>query len=129
MFFFIMGFALCLLFVQARNAEGLTNTQQAADTIVRYTAEARAIIDQKCYGCHNPEAKNEKAKQKLQWDDLPKNSKQKQLKAVNDILEVLAEGSMPPEKFLQFKPEAKLTETEISALTAWAEENAKRLNQ
>lgn len=43
------------------------------------------------------------------------------------MLEVLAEGKMPPEKFLEFKPEAKLTEAEANTLTEWAETNAKKL--
>jgi Haem-binding domain len=62
------------------------------------------------------------------WDELPKLSKAKQLKTVNDMLEVLSEGSMPPEKFLATKPEAKLTDEEKNTLFAWAEANAKKLN-
>ena len=48
---------------------------------------------------------------------------------MNEVLEVLAEGEMPPEKFLQFKPEAKLTEAEITTLSSWAEANAKKLSK
>lgn len=125
----LMALLFCCLFIQAKKVPGPATTTQAADTVVSYSVEARAIIDQKCFGCHNPEAKNEKAKKKLLWDDLPKNAKAKQLKSMNDMLEVLAEGSMPPEKFLQFKPEAKLTEAEITTLSTWAEANAKKLSK
>jgi hypothetical protein len=116
------------LFIRAQRIEVDADYKiQQVDTVVTYSTEARAIIDQKCFGCHNPEAKNEKSKKKLQWDELPKLPKAKQLKTINDMLEVLAEGSMPPEKFLQFKPEAKLTEAEVTTLTTWAETNAKKL--
>lgn len=119
--------AACLFIRAQRIAPAPQSQQETADTVVAYTADARAIIDQKCFGCHNPEAKNEKARKKLMWDDLPKLAKDKQLKTVNAMLEVLAEGKMPPEKFLEFKPEAKLTEAEANTLTAWAETNAKKL--
>ena len=117
-----------LLFIRAGRVQVAPESKaQGADTVVNYTVDARAIIDKKCFGCHNPEAKNEKARKKLMWDELPKLAKDKQLKVVNDILEVLGEGSMPPEKFLQMKPEAKLSEDEVNALTEWAEANAKKL--
>lgn len=124
---FLAVLSVCL-FIRAQKIDSAPESQvQAVDTVVAYTAEARAIIDQKCFGCHNPESKNEKGKKKLQWDELPKLAKASQSKTMNDMLEVLAEGSMPPEKFLQFKPEAKLTEAEVTTLTAWAETNAKKL--
>ena len=118
------------LFIRAQKVEPVKESKiQSVDTVVSYSAEARAIIDQKCFGCHNPKGKNEKARKKLMWDELPTLAKSAQSKKVNDILEVLDEGSMPPEKFLEFKPEAKLTEGEAKVLTAWAEENAKKLLQ
>ena len=123
---FLAIIAVCL-FIRAQKIDLTESKQETADTVVAYTADARAIIDQKCFGCHNPEAKNEKARKKLMWDDLPKLAKDKQLKTVNAMLEVLAESKMPPAKFLEFKPEAKLTEAEASTLTAWAETNAKKL--
>ena len=127
--FVLSALATLALFIQARKSDEAVTIRQTVDTVVVYTAEVRAIIDQKCFGCHNPEAKNEKAKKKLMWDDLPKIAKQKQLKTMNDMLEVLGEGGMPPEKFLQFKPEAKLTEAETKTLTAWADTNARKLSQ
>lgn len=119
--------AVCLFIRAQRISPDADLKSQAVDTVVVYTADARAIIDQKCFGCHNPESKNEKARKKLMWDDLPKLAKDKQLKTVNDMMEVLAEGKMPPAKFLEFKPEAKLSEAESNTLANWAEANAKKL--
>jgi cytochrome c551/c552 len=116
------------LFIRAQKIDPTPDGKvQSVDTIVVYTADARAIIDQKCFGCHNPEAKNEKARKKLMWDELPKLAKDKQLKTMNDMLEVMGEGKMPPAKFLEFKPEAKLTDAEAKTLTDWAEANAIKL--
>ena len=124
----VLTLLVVCLFIRAQRIDPAPESKlQSVDTVVAYTADARAIIDQKCFGCHNPEAKNEKSKKKLMWDDLPKLAKAKQLKTMNDMLEVLAEGKMPPAKFLEFKPEAKLTEAEATTLTAWAEDNAKKL--
>jgi hypothetical protein len=129
LFISLLALVFCSLFIQAKKAPIAKSKIQTVDTVITYSVEARAIIDQKCFGCHNPEAKNEKARKKLMWDELPKNAKAKQLKLMNDMLEVLAEGKMPPEKFLEFKPEAKLTETEITTLSTWAEANAKKLSK
>ncbi len=126
---FLVALASSFLFIRAQQVPSPVNPQEPVDTVINYAVEARAIIDQKCFGCHNPEAKNEKAKKKFMWDELPKSARQNQLKVMNDLLEVLNEGKMPPEKFLQFKPEAKLTEAESSTLWAWAGANAKKLNQ
>ena len=124
---FLALIAVCL-FIRAQRIDPAPESKlQTVDTVVAYTADARAIIDNKCFGCHNPEAKNEKARKKLMWDELPKLAKDKQLKTMNDMLEVMAESKMPPAKFLEFKPEAKLTEAEATTLTNWAEANAKKL--
>ena len=123
---FLAILAVCL-FIRAQSVSPGPESKQDVDTVVAYTADARAIIDQKCFGCHNPEAKNEKARKKLMWDELPKLAKDKQLKTINNMMEVLAEEKMPPEKFLEFKPEAKLTEAESNILTDWAEANARKL--
>lgn len=125
-FFALLSIAL---FINAKKVKVKVEAKQQADTIVVYSADARAIIDQKCFGCHNPESKSEKARKKLMWDKLPQLSKAAQLKTVNGILEVLSKGEMPPEKYLQFKPEGKLSEAEVKTLTAWAETNAKKLMQ
>ena len=75
----LLTLAFCGLFMQAKKAPVSNPSIQAVDTVVTYPVEVRAIIDQKCFGCHNPEAKNEKARKKLMWDELPKHTRAKQL--------------------------------------------------
>lgn len=109
-----------LLFLQA-------NPKPEADTLVTLhpetpalPSEVKAIVQQKCYGCHNAESKNEKGKAKLDWDALEEAKKSKALATMGKITEALEEGSMPPEKFLASNPDKKLTEAEVKTLMEWS---------
>jgi mono/diheme cytochrome c family protein len=83
-------------------------------------ANVKAVVDQKCYGCHNANSKNDKGKAKLDWDALSKLKKAKRVAAMDKIAEVLEKGEMPPKKFLDFKPEAKLSESDMATLKEWS---------
>lgn len=83
-------------------------------------ANVKAVIDQKCYGCHNANSKNDKGKAKLDWDALAKMKKAKRMAVMDEIAEVLEKGEMPPKKFLDFKPEAKLSESDLTTLKEWS---------
>ncbi len=83
-------------------------------------ANIKAIVDQKCYGCHNAESKNEKGKAKLDWDAFEASKKAKQMATKGKIAEALEAGEMPPAKFLENKPEGKLTEAELATLLEWS---------
>lgn len=126
-FLALAGLVLATFFIQAKKPATVGRNHLMADTVIEFTPEVRSIIDQKCLGCHNPDAKNEKAKEKLQWDAIAKLSKAKQIAIMDEVLEVLEKGSMPPEKFLANRPEKKLTEDEVKLLTEWANANADRL--
>lgn len=80
----------------------------------------KAIVQQKCYGCHNAESKNEKGKAKLDWDAFEAEKKSKQLATMSKINEEVVSGEMPPKKFLEMRPEGKLTEAELATLTEWS---------
>ena len=84
----------------------------------------KSVLDNKCFGCHNMESQSDKAKDKLLLDKLGDLSKTKLIAKLGDIAEVAGEGSMPPEKFLEQKPEKKLTEDEQKLLVDWAEKAA-----
>ncbi|MBN1822078.1 MAG: heme-binding domain-containing protein [Prolixibacteraceae bacterium] len=94
--------------------------QEQTVKIKSVPAEVSAIIEQKCYGCHNSESRNEEARDKLsfdKWDDL--NALQK-LSKTKDVHQEVIEGKMPPEKFLERFPDRKLTDEEIKTLVDWA---------
>ena len=46
-----------------------TSVQEPAAAKLKYPKKVNAIIQEKCYGCHSPEGKGDKAKQKLMWYD------------------------------------------------------------
>lgn len=83
-------------------------------------ADVKAIVQQKCYGCHNAESKNEKGKAKLDWDALEAAKKSKALATMGKITEELEEGAMPPARFLESNPDKKLTAEETATLMAWS---------
>jgi cytochrome c553 len=89
--------------------------------------DVMAIIENKCIGCHNPDAKNEKAREKLQWAQLAKMETEDLISKLDALFEVLEEGEMPPAKMLERNPEKKLTDQETLILQNWADENIERL--
>lgn len=116
---------LGLLFFQ-----GTTKTVTDAENTLHVVeadmpANVKAVVDQKCYGCHNAESKNEKGKKKLDWDAFEASKRSKQIAAKGKILEVLENGDMPPAKFLENKPEGKLTAAELATLMDWSKSKRK----
>jgi uncharacterized membrane protein len=87
----------------------------------------KSVLDNKCFGCHNSESEADKAKDKLLLDKLGDLSKAKMIATFVDIAEVASEGEMPPEKFLEQKPEKKLTEEEQNLIAEWANQTADNL--
>lgn len=83
-------------------------------------ADVKAVVEQKCYGCHNAESKNEKGKKKLDWDVFEAEKKSKQLATMSKINEVLTEGDMPPARYLENRPEGKLSEEQLATLKEWS---------
>jgi mono/diheme cytochrome c family protein len=116
LFFLPFAAIIGLLFFQGKSAMETSTTAPAGDL----PANVKAVVDKKCYGCHNANSKNEKAKNKLDWDALTKLKKAKRVAAMDEISEVLSKGEMPPKKFLEMKPEAALTEDELATLVAWS---------
>ena len=84
----------------------------------------KAILDNKCFGCHNVESKGDKAKEKLLLDKINELSKSKLIATLSDIEEVAEEGTMPPEKFLEKYPDKKLSAKEQEILRSWAASTA-----
>ncbi len=89
-------------------------------------ANVKLVVDQKCYGCHNANSKNEKGKAKLDWDALAKLKKSKRLATMDEIYEVLEKGEMPPKKFLENKPEGKLSESDLVTMMEWSKGKKKK---
>lgn len=94
---------------------------------ITFPEDVQTIIDAKCMGCHKPDSRNTKAKEKLQWASVAKMNKEEQEHLVDELFEVLEDGKMPPKKALERRPQMKLTAEETKTLLAWAEAEEKRL--
>ena len=87
----------------------------------------KEIIQNKCFGCHNTDSKNDKAKKDLDFKSFDTLSKVKMITAYKEIGEVVEENEMPPKKFLDKYPDKKLTKDEAKILMDWASKEAKAL--
>lgn len=89
--------------------------------------DVKTIIDKSCFGCHNTDSKNDKAKEKLDLKTIESLDKSKMIHALREIAETVEEGEMPPAKFLEKFPDKKLTDAEKKKLMDWAKNEAKSL--
>lgn len=96
------------------------------DEIV-FPENVKAVIDKSCFGCHSENGRADDAKDALRWDMLNEYDKEKLVSVMDEIIEVIEKEEMPPEKFLEKKPEAKPTEDEYAILLEWAELEAEKL--
>jgi mono/diheme cytochrome c family protein len=104
----------------------LENKATPHDDIV-FPENVKAVIDKSCYGCHSENGRSDDAKDALRWDMLNEYDKEKLVSVLDEIIEVIEKEEMPPEKFLEKKPEAKPTEDEYAILLEWAELEAEKL--
>lgn len=89
--------------------------------------EVTAILENSCFGCHNDGSQNEKSKAKLnfsKWNDLDKIKK---ISGLNDIAEVIEEGTMPPQKFLANYPDKALTKEQGEVINKWIDDYSSQL--
>ena len=94
---------------------------------ITFPENIQTIIDAKCMGCHKPDARNEKAKEKLQWEKVAAMNTEEQAHLVAELFEILEEGKMPPPRMVERNPDMKLTDDETKQLLAWVEAEDKRL--
>ena len=111
---------------------GTANTELPATIVfqergITFPENVQAIITAKCTGCHKPDARNEKAREKLQWVKVPEMNLEEQADLIAELFEVLEDGKMPPKKTVERKPEMKLTKEESATLLAWVEKEEKRI--
>lgn len=115
------------LFVRARYSDHAKDVSVRYQSGIRIPADVKAVIDNKCYGCHSKDGKSEEAREDLLWDSIPLYPKDRQIAVLDDISEVLEKGKMPPEKMIEMHPEAKLSPEQVALLKNWAETTADEL--
>ena len=93
----------------------------------KFPKKVQEVIDKSCYGCHSENGKSDDAKDALRWDKMHEYDKAKLVSVMDEIIEVIEKREMPPEKFLEKKPEVKPSDKEYEELMKWAEKEADKL--
>jgi uncharacterized membrane protein len=84
-------------------------------------SKINTIIQKSCYGCHNVDSENEKAKKKLDFDKIGEEYNSiKSAGKLKDIAKAILNNDMPPEKFLEHNSEKTLTDHERQIFSDWA---------
>jgi uncharacterized membrane protein len=120
----VSSFAIAV-FTQMILNQNVTNADEQEE--FKFPKKVQAVIDKSCFGCHSENGKSDKAKNKLRWDLMHEYDKSKMVSIMDDIIEVIEKKEMPPEKFLENKPEAKPSDEEYEILMKWAEKEADKL--
>jgi len=113
-----------VLFVRARYSEHAKDVSMRQQVGITFPADVKAVIDNKCYGCHSKDGRTEEAKEDMMWDSIPLYPKARQIAVLDDISEVLEKGKMPPEKMIEMHPEAALSKEQVELIKKWAETTA-----
>lgn len=85
----------------------------------------QAAIQKSCFGCHNADSQNDKAKDKLDFKKLETLSGPDKVHALREIGKVVKDDDMPPKKFLEKYPDKALNADEKKLLMDWAKQEAK----
>jgi hypothetical protein len=113
-----------VLFVRARHGDHAKDITIRQDPGITFPADVKAVVDNKCFGCHSTDGRSQEAKEDLMWDSIPLYPRERQIAVLDDISEVLAKGKMPPEKMIEMHPEAKLSPEQAELIKNWAETTA-----
>ena len=91
---------------------------------VVYPEAVKKVIDAKCFGCHSPEGRSDKAKEALNWTTLTGLEKAPMVSKLDKVIEVLEKKEMPPQKMIERNPDAKISDADSKLLKDWAEKTA-----
>lgn len=89
--------------------------------------EIAGILKSSCYDCHSKGSQSEKALKAVQFDIWQDYRLTKKIGLLAEIAEVVEEGDMPPKKYLEQKPDRKLTDSQKKQLVEWTQKESERL--
>ena len=117
----ILTLFLALVLISATKIQSVQQEEEL------FPKEVNDIIQKKCFGCHNTESRNDKAKEKIEFDKLDSLSIVQKIGAFRHIEEVINKDEMPPERFLERFPDNKLTDDDKKALLSWTQTEMEKL--
>ena len=91
--------------------------------------EITSILKTSCYDCHSTGSSSEKALKALDFAQWDEHRLTKKIGLLGDIGKMVEERKMPPGKFLEYKPEAELSDEQIKKLSEWTNKEAEKLMQ
>jgi hypothetical protein len=91
--------------------------------------EISTILKNSCYDCHTAANGSEKPLKAVDFEQWDQYRLSKQIGLLGDIGKVVEEGKMPPGKYLEKKPDRKLSEAQKKLLADWTKEEADKLMQ
>lgn len=117
----ILAIGVLFLFVQS------FSTELPPQSV--FPDEISSILQTSCYDCHFTGSNAEKARNAMNFDTWDEYRATKKIGLLADISKVVKEQKMPPGKYLERKPEAKLSEEQVKLLSEWADAEAEKLMQ
>jgi hypothetical protein len=101
----------------------LSNSKPVPD----FPEEVNGILVSSCFDCHSSAGKNEDARKKLNFENWDDYKLTKKIGVLGDIAKVIEKDEMPPGKYLEFKPDRKLTDEQKQVIINWTEETSDAL--
>lgn len=94
-----------------------------------FPEEISVILKTSCNDCHYTGAKAEKALKAVNFEDWEGYRVTKKIALLGEVCKVVEEGKMPPEKYLEHKPDSRLSDKQLKLLCEWTEQEAEKLMQ
>ena len=122
--FLVIGFSALIFMSFVLNK---TEKQEPEKIKVEMPVNVKTVFENKCFGCHNTDSRNDKAKEKLDFKTFNDLKTFKKIGTLRDIAEVIEKGEMPPKKFLERFPDRKPSDIEYEILSKWVKQKADSL--
>ncbi len=119
--------SLLLVFLLSSSMLLADEKPESKEIPMKMPENVKAIVDNSCFGCHNTDSRNEDAREHLDFKTMHQLSDIKKLGALKEIREVIEENEMPPEKFLEKRPEKELTDEQRQLLIDWVKKESMAL--
>jgi len=125
----ILSISFILFSFTKETTENYTEITTVSIETLDIPENIKAIIDNKCMGCHSDETKSGKSKMKMNFDKLANGeySTGKLISKLDKITKMLSKDKMPPQKFLDKYPDKKLTDDESKLISDWASETSAKM--
>jgi Haem-binding domain len=87
------------------------------------------LIESSCYDCHAKGSKSEDALKAVNFSDWEDYRITKKIGMLEKICEVVEEDKMPPKKYLENKPDRKMSDAQKKLLCEWTKKESDKLMQ